>query len=203
MKNLTKIALILAIICVSTASAFAQQVKGTVKDKAGEPVVGATVIIDGTSIGTTTALDGSFAINAKEGSVLVVSYIGYTTQNVAAEGKTFFDILLEEDIQGLDEVVVVGYGTQKKSVVTAAISSITSDDLKAQSNTRIESVLQGMTSGVTVTAPSGAPDAAAAQVRIRGVGSINQSGLSTSLMVWLFRVVSTTSTLTISSVSRC
>ncbi|MBQ3203449.1 MAG: TonB-dependent receptor [Alistipes sp.] len=175
MKNLTKIALILAIICVSTASAFAQQVKGTVKDKAGEPVVGATVIIDGTSIGTTTALDGSFAINAKEGSVLVVSYIGYTTQNVAVEGKTFFDILLEEDIQGLDEVVVVGYGTQKKSVVTAAISSITSDDLKAQSNTRIESVLQGMTSGVTVTAPSGAPDAAA-QVRIRGVGSINQSG---------------------------
>lgn len=105
MKNLTKIALILAIICVSTVSAFAQQVKGTVKDKAGEPVVGATVIIDGTSIGTTTALDGSFAINAKEGSVLVVSYIGYTTQNVAVEGKTFFDILLEEDIQGLDEVV--------------------------------------------------------------------------------------------------
>lgn len=202
MKNLTKIALILAIICVSTASAFAQQVKGTVKDKAGEPVVGATVIIDGTSIGTTTALDGSFAINAKEGSVLVVSYIGYATQNVAVEGKTFFDILLEEDIQGLDEVVVVGYGTQKKSVVTAAISSITSDDLKAQSNTRIESVLQGMTSGVTVTAPSGAPDAAA-QVRIRGSALSTSQPLSTSLMVWLSRVVSTTSTLTISSVSRC
>ena len=84
------------------------------------------------------------------------------------------DIILEEDTEMLDDVVVVGYGVQKKSVVTAAISSITSDDLKAQSNTRVDNLLQGMTSGVVVTSPSGAPDAGS-QVRIRGIGSINDS----------------------------
>ena len=176
MKNLTyRIALILAILCAGSVSAFAQQVKGTVNDAAGSPIIGAAVVVEGTTVGTTTATDGSFTINANEGQSLVVSYIGYIPQTVAvAGGKTVYDIVLEEDTQNIDEIVVVGYGTQKKSVVTAAISSITADDLKAQSNNRIESVLQGMTSGVTVTAPSGAPDAAA-QVRVRGVGSINNS----------------------------
>lgn len=84
------------------------------------------------------------------------------------------DIVLEEDTTMLEETVVIGYGVQKKSVVTAAISSITSEDLKSQSQTRVDNLLQGMTSGVVVTAPSGAPDAAG-QVRVRGVGSINGS----------------------------
>ena len=176
MKNLTyRIAMILAIMCVGSVSAFAQQVKGTVKDTAGSPIIGAAVVVEGTTVGTSTATDGSFTINASEGESLVVSYIGYLSKTVVVSGaQTVYDIVLEEDTQNIDEVVVVGYGTQKKSVVTAAISSITADDLKAQSNNRIESVLQGMTSGVTVTAPSGAPDAAA-QVRVRGVGSINNS----------------------------
>lgn len=176
MKNLTyRIALILAILCAGSVSAFAQQVKGTVNDAAGSPIIGAAVVVEGTTVGTTTATDGSFTINATEGQSLVVSYIGYIPQTVAVGGgRTVYDIVLEEDTQNIDEIVVVGYGTQKKSVVTAAISSITADDLKAQANNRIESVLQGMTSGVTVTAPSGAPDAAA-QVRVRGVGSINNS----------------------------
>ena len=176
MKNLTyRIALILAILCAGSVSAFAQQVKGTVNDAAGSPIIGAAVVVEGTTVGTTTATDGSFTINATEGQSLVVSYIGYISQTVAVGGgRTAYNIVLEEDTQNIDEIVVVGYGTQKKSVVTAAISSITADDLKAQSNNRIESVLQGMTSGVTVTAPSGAPDAAA-QVRVRGVGSINNS----------------------------
>ena len=176
MKNLTyRIALILAIMCVGSASAFAQQVKGTVSDTAGSPVIGAAVVVEGTTIGTSTAVDGTFTINATEGQSLVVSYIGYLTQTVVVSGgKTVYDIVLEEDTQDIDEIVVVGYGTQKKSVVTAAISSITADDLKAQSNNRIENVLQGMTSGVTVTSSSGAPDAGA-QVRVRGVGSINNS----------------------------
>ncbi len=176
MKNLTlKIAMILAIVCVSSVSAFAQQVKGTVKDVAGSPIVGAAVIVDGTTVGTSTGVDGSFTLKASQGQTLVVSYIGYQHQSaVVVGGKTVYDFVLEEDAQTFEEIVVVGYGVQKKSVVTAAISSITSDDLKAQSNTRLESVLQGMTSGVTVTAPSGAPDASA-QVRVRGVGSINGS----------------------------
>ena len=87
MKNLTyKIALILAIVCMGTASAFAQQVKGTVKDAAGTPVVGAAVVVEGTTVGTTTATDGSFTINATEGQSLVVSYIGYIPQTVAVGG---------------------------------------------------------------------------------------------------------------------
>ena len=176
MKNLTyKIALILAIVCMGTASAFAQQVKGTVKGATGTPVVGAAVVVEGTTVGTTTELDGSFAINAVAGQTLEVSFIGYTTKTVPVlSGVSVYDIVLEEDTQSMEEIVVVGYGVQKKSVVTAAISSITADDLKAQSNSRIENVLQGMSSGVLVTAPSGAPDAGA-QVRIRGIGSINNS----------------------------
>ena len=176
MKNLTyRIALILAILCVGSVSAFAQQVKGTVKDAAGSPIIGAAVIVEGTTVGTSTDVGGNFVIKADDGQNLVVSYIGYLPQTIAVVGgKTVYDVVLELDAQDIDEVVVVGYGTQKKSVVTAAISSITADDLKAQSSTRLESVLQGMTSGVTVTSPSGAPDASA-QVRVRGVGSINNS----------------------------
>ena len=176
MKHLTyRIALIFAIMALSCANAFAQQVKGTVKDAFGEPVIGAAVIVDGTSIGTTVDLDGNFAIAGAVPSdaVLVVSSIGYKTARVpVSEGN--LDIVLEEDTTMLEETVVIGYGVQKKSVVTAAISSITSEDLKSQSQNRVDNLLQGMTSGVVVTTPSGAPDAAG-QVRVRGVGSINGS----------------------------
>ncbi len=176
MKHLTyRIALIFAIMGLSCASAFAQQVKGTVKDAAGLPVIGAAVMVEGTSIGTTVDLDGNFAINdaVSSDAVLVVSSIGYKTARVPVGGG-FVTIILEEDSEMLEETVVIGYGVQKKSVVTAAISSITSEDLKSQSQTRIDNLLQGMTSGVVVTAPSGAPDAAS-QVRIRGIGSTNNS----------------------------
>ena len=104
MKNLTyRIALILAIMCVGSASAFAQQVKGTVSDTAGSPVIGAAVVVEGTTIGTSTAVDGTFTINATEGQSLVVSYIGYLTQTVVVSGgKTVYDIVLEEDTQDID-----------------------------------------------------------------------------------------------------
>ena len=177
MKNLTyRIVLILMIMGVSSANAFAQRVKGTVKDTAGEPIIGASIIIDGSATGTTSNLDGSFAIDAPEGAVLVVSFIGYETQRIDTGGgnRTFYEVVLKEDAKSIDEVVVVGYGTQKKSVVTAAISSITADKLKTQSQNRIDNLLQGMTSGVTVTTSSGAPDAGS-QVRIRGIGSIHGS----------------------------
>ncbi len=176
MKHLTyRIALIFAIMGLSCASAFAQQVKGTVKDASGQPVIGAAVVVDGTSIGTTVDLDGNFAINdaVPSDAVLVVSSIGYRTVRIPVGGGSL-NIILEEDTEMLEETVVIGYGVQKKSVVTAAISSITSEDLKSQSQTRVDNLLQGMTSGVVVTSPSGAPDAAS-QVRIRGIGSTNNS----------------------------
>ena len=175
MKHLTyRIALIFAIMALSCINAFAQQVKGTVKDSAGEPVMGAAVVVEGTTNGTTVDLDGNFVLNAvPSDAVLVVSSIGYKTAHVPVGGG-ILNIILEEDTTMLEETVVVGYGVQKKSVVTAAISSITSEDLKSQSQTRVDNLLQGMTSGVVVTSPSGAPDAAS-QVRVRGVGSINGS----------------------------
>ena len=176
MKHLTyRIALIFAIMALSCANAFAQQVKGTVKDSAGEPVIGAAVVVEGTTNGTTVDLDGNFVFNTAVPSdaVLVVTSIGYKTVRVPV-GEGSLNIVLEEDTTMIEETVVVGYGVQKKSVVTAAISSITSDDLKSQSQTRVDNLLQGMTSGVVVTTPSGAPDAAG-QVRVRGVGSINGS----------------------------
>ena len=176
MKHLTyRIALIFAVMALSCASAFAQQVKGTVRDSAGEPVIGAAVVVEGTTNGTVVDLDGNFVFDTAVPSdaFLVVTSIGYKTARVPV-GEGSLNIVLEEDTTMLEETVVVGYGVQKKSVVTAAISSITSEDLKSQSQTRVDNLLQGMTSGVVVTTPSGAPDAAG-QVRVRGVGSINGS----------------------------
>ena len=176
MKNLfQKMTMILAILGLSAGIAFAQQVKGTVTSTSGEPLIGAAVMVAGTSTGTTTDLDGNFVLpSVSSDATLSVQMIGYVTKDVPVNGQATINIVLEEDSQLLDDVVVVGYGVQKKSVVTAAISSITSDALKRQSNTRVDNVLQGMTSGVTVTQSSGAPDAGS-QVRIRGVGSIHDS----------------------------
>lgn len=174
MKSLIQRVIILVILGLGSATALAQQVKGSVTDQTGQPVIGAAVLVQGTTRGTTTTLDGSFLIEAGPNDVLEVSSIGYVTQTVALGGRTLVNIVLAEDVQLLDDVVVVGYGVQKKSVVTAAISSITSETLKHQSNNRIDAVLQGMTSGVLITQTSGAPDASS-QVRIRGIGTINNS----------------------------
>ncbi len=176
MKHLTrKLVMAFVAMALSCASAFAQQVKGTVMDASGYPVIGAAVIVEGTSIGTTVDMDGAFAFNqaVPSDAILVVSSIGYKTARIPVGGGNL-NIVLEEDTQMLEETVVIGYGVQKKSVVTAAISSITSDDLKKTAATRVDNLLQGMTSGVTVTSTSGAPDAGS-QIRIRGIGTINNS----------------------------
>ena len=176
MKHLAyRIAIIFAIMGLSCASAFAQQVKGTVKDSAGLPVIGAAVVVEGTANGTTADLDGNVVFDkaVPADAVLVVTSIGYKTAKVPV-GSGFVEVVLQEDNEMLEETVVIGYGVQKKSVVTAAISSITSEDLKSQSQTRIENLLQGMTSGVVVVSPSGAPDATS-QIRVRGIGSTNGS----------------------------
>lgn len=174
MNNLFKrTAIALAVLALSGASAFAQQLKGTVQDASGQPVIGAAVVVEGTSTGTTTDLDGNWVLSGvKADAILQISSIGFVTATVPASKASV--VVLQEDALMLDDVVVVGYGVQKKSVVTAAISSITSEALKGQSNTRVDNVLQGMTSGVFVTQSSGAPDSGS-QVRVRGVGSINNS----------------------------
>ncbi len=132
-------------------------------------------MVKGSSTGTATDIDGNFNLQAPDGKTLVISYVGYTAQELKVNGAmSGIEIRLVEDSQVLDDVVVVGYGTQKKSVVTAAISKIDEDKLAASAPVRVDNALKGLTSGVTVTSSSGQPGAAA-QVRIRGIGTINNS----------------------------
>ena len=176
MKHLTyRIALIFAIMGLSCSSAFAQQVKGTVKDSAGEPVIGAAVIVEGTTNGTTVDLDGNFvfATAVPKGSVLVVTSIGYKTAKVPV-GEGFIEVILEEDSEMLDEVVMIGYGVQKKAVVSAAISTVGSEMLDKVAAVRVDDALKGLTPGVNVTSTSGQPGAGS-QIRIRGIGTINDA----------------------------
>ena len=152
----------------------AQQItcKGNIADVSGEPIIGASVVVKGTSQGTVSDLDGNFTIQANPNTTLVVSYIGYVTQEVKASDK--LKITLKEDSRTLEDVVVVGYGVQKKSVVTASIAKVSADDLDGKAAVRVDNALKGLASGVTVTSSSGQPGAAA-QVRVRGVGTINNS----------------------------
>ncbi len=145
---------------------------GTIIDDQGEPVIGASVLHKETSKGTISNLNGEFELQVPEGAMITISYIGYTTVEVkAAKGMR---IIMREDNTTLDEVVVVGYGVQKKSVVTASIAKVGSDDLAHTAPVRMDNALKGLAAGVTVTSSSGQPGAAA-QIRIRGIGTINDS----------------------------
>ena len=151
---------------------FAQKsVSGKVTDDAGQSLIGASVMVKGTTAGTTTDTDGAFKLNLPDGaSILEISYLGYQTIEVATDGKDFFNILLKSDAAVLDQVVVVGYGRQKKSQVTGAISSIEVDEIKNLSNGQLQSSLQGRSAGVSILPNSGSPGAGF-KVRVRGTGS--------------------------------
>ncbi len=155
--------------------AHAQSVSGTVSDVNG-PLAGANVVVKGTANGTTADFDGNYTLNEVDSNAtLVITYVGYLSQEINVAGQSTINILLEEDASQLDEVVIVGYGTKKKALVTGAISSIKAEDIQTQSNQRVEQALQGRVSGVTITSSSGSPGATA-QVRIRGVGSNGNAG---------------------------
>ncbi len=151
-------------------------VSGKVTDENGEGVPGASVLIKGTTLGVMTDADGKFSIqNVPGDATLVFSFIGYNTQEIAVAGRTTINVTLQTDIKSLDEVVVIGYGVQKKSVVTAAISSVTAENLANVAPIRIDNALKGLTSGVTVTSSSGQPGAAP-RVLVRGVGTSSDLG---------------------------
>ncbi|WP_342990855.1 MULTISPECIES: TonB-dependent receptor [Bacteroides] len=155
---------------------FAQQqtVKGVVKDVTGEPIIGASVLVKGTSNGTITNLDGAFSLsNVEEGVEIEITYVGYLPQIVKATIAPL-NIILREDTKTLDEIVVIGYGTQKKSVVTASIAKVSSEDLSRTSPTRVDNALKGLAAGVQVTTLNGQPGASS-RVRVRGIGTINNS----------------------------
>lgn len=160
-----------------TVGLFAQQltVNGTVKDQNGEPIIGASVIVVGTSTGIITDFDGNFVLSGVEpGSDIEVSFVGYVSQTRQITNEQTLEFILQEDTKTLDEVVVIGYGVQKKSVVTASIAKVSADDLNKTAPVRVDNALQGLASGVQVTTASGQPGASA-KIRIRGTGTINNS----------------------------
>jgi TonB-linked SusC/RagA family outer membrane protein len=151
-----------------------KQITGTVTDTNGDPIIGANVLEKGTTNGSITDLDGKFSLEVAASSVLQIRYIGYTPQEVTVGNRVSFAITLIEDSQAIDEVVVVGYGVQKKSVVTGSISSIKSDDMTKSATSRPEEALQGRAAGVQITSPSGAPGSEI-RIRIRGYNSNGDS----------------------------
>ncbi len=158
---------------LSEGVSFAQAYSGVVKEAGGAPVVGAAVVVEGTSKGTLTDLDGAWTLSGVEASdKLEISLMGYKTVVVEASGAAV--VIMEEDNLFLEDAVVVGYGVQKKSVVTASIAKVSSEDLGKTAPIRVDNALKGLAAGVNVTSSSGQPGAAS-RIRVRGTGTINNS----------------------------
>lgn len=151
------------------------KVSGKVNDASGESVVGANVVEKGTTNGTITDLNGSFSLEIPAKSTLIISYIGYTPREVEVGNQLTFNVKLAEDTEMLDEVVVVGYGTQKKSDVTTAVASVSSDNLKNRAAVNFGEAMAGQVPGVMVQQTNGAPGGEGLTIKVRGTGSITQS----------------------------
>ena len=157
-----------------TSSLWAQQknYSGTVLDDHGEPIIGATVKVPGSSTGVISDLDGHFTITANPGTKIEVSYVGMQTQTLSVADN--MRVTLKDDAKTLGDVVVIGYGVQKKSVVTASIAKVDAEDLEGKTQLRAEDALKGLAAGVNVTSASGQPGAKS-MIRVRGIGTINNS----------------------------
>ena len=167
-----KRAIMASLLSIFCFVAYAQQaVTGTVKDATGEPMIGVTVLLNGQAAAVTD-IDGNFTIKAEPKDVVKVSYIGYTDQEITVGNKTSLDIVLQEDSQTLNEVVVVGYGTMKKSDLTGSVSSVNTDQLNAKGTSSPIASLQGSVPGVNITQSSGRTNGGF-NVEIRGKSSTN------------------------------
>src|SRR5690554_3500841 len=167
----------LCLILLSTYSLtmFAQNVTvtGTVSDITGEPLIGVTVQVHGTSIGTVTGINGNFSLpNVPSNATLEISYVGMRTQTIPLNGRSLLRVVLEEDTELLEELVVVGYGQMRRSDLTGSVVSVSEDAIKKSIPTSIDQVLQGRAAGVQIQANSGTPGASSA-IRIRGINSLN------------------------------
>ena len=168
----SRFVMMLLTLFVSMAS-YAQSISGTVTDDQGEPVIGASVVEKGKpQNGTITDFDGKFTIKVSAGTPIIISYVGYITQEVKAVND--MKVTIKEDTQTLQDVVVIGYGVQKKSVVTASIAKVSAEDLEGKTRLRAEDALKGLAAGVNVTSSSGQPGSKS-MIRIRGIGTINNS----------------------------
>lgn len=159
----------------SAAKGPAVKVKGTVVDDFGDSVIGANVMVEGTTTGIITDIDGNFELDVPRGANVVVSYIGYQTQTIKFTNQPFLNIKLKEDSQALAEVVVVGYGTQKKVNLTGSVAQVDSKQLENRPIQNLSTGLQGLMPGVTITSNGGRPGQDGGTIRVRGVGTLNDS----------------------------
>ena len=173
MKLTKQLFFIISMVLLSYTAFGQNGLTGQVIDSNNMPLPGVSVVIKGTTVGTITDFDGNYSLNTElsDSKVLVFSYIGFKTQEIIVDGKSVINVLMEEDTSLLDEVVVVGYGTQKKSVVTGAISGVKQTELEDLPITRVEQTLQGRVSGVTIAATSGQPGSNST-VRVRGITTL-------------------------------
>lgn len=171
---LKKLLFTLSVTLSLCLASFAQQVQvtGTVKDNAGNPVAGATILVEGTTNGTTSNADGSYSISAASDATLLVSFIGYQSQKHAIAGKTRIDIVLKEDSQAIDDVIVVAFGTAKKEAFTGSAAVIKSDDIAKSQQSNVAQALAGKVAGVQLTNTSGQPGTSP-EIRVRGFSSLN------------------------------
>lgn len=173
--------LLLTLLSFSLTALAQQKVTGKVKDSSGEPVIGASVVVKGNNtMGTITDFDGNFMLDVPAKSVLVISYIGYVTQEVPTAGKNSLEIVLKEDTKTLDEVVVIGYGTQRKGDVTSSVTSVKADNFVKGAVKDVGQLIQGKVAGLAITNPNGDPTGST-QIRLRGTNTIG--GANTAPLV--------------------
>jgi TonB-linked SusC/RagA family outer membrane protein len=180
-------AVLCGLFCAAAPDAMAQgdhAVTGTVIDRSGEPVIGANVVEKGVATnGTITDVDGKFSLKVNENAVLLVSYIGYVTQEISVGGQRVLTVTLAEDMQALEEVVVVGYGTQKKVNLTGSVVSVNDEELNKRPAPNVQNLLQGKAAGVQISQRGGRPGADQGTIRIRGVGTFSSAGSDPLVLV--------------------
>lgn len=175
--------LIVLSLLLTTITMYAQNpVVGNVSDVYGEPIIGATVIEKGTSNGTATDIDGKFSLNLSSGSTIEISYIGYISQEIKVSDNESLNIVLVEDLQTLDEVVVVGFGTQKKMNLTGAVSTASSKDLESRPVTNATQALQGLIPGLNISSVGGSLETNA-QINVRGTATIGEGSTGSPLVL--------------------
>ena len=175
--------LMMVIVSFYTSISIAQtEVKGNIKDVSGEPLIGVSIKEKGTSNGTVSDLDGNFAITTSKSNFLQVSYIGYISQEIKAENGKTLQIVLQENSEILEDVVVVGYGTQKKVNLTGSVSAVTAKELANKPVTSTAQALAGLAPGLSVLQNSGRPGAGAS-VKIRGTGTFSSAGTAPLVLI--------------------
>ena len=172
-------------MCCLSYTTWAQtqsNVNGLVTDFSGEPLIGVSILVKGTSNGTVTDLDGKFSLSAEMGNMLQISYVGYISQEIKVESNKLLRIIMEEDTKKLEEVVVVGYGTQKKVNLTGAVSAVSAEDLASKPVMSTAQALAGLAPGLSVLQTSGRPGQGAT-VKIRGTGTFSKAGTDPLVLI--------------------